>query len=431
MSIRPATAEDAAAIAEIFLSGAREAWGLAADELPAEMEPPPIHGGELVAEDDDGIAGFAIVKDCEIDLALHAPARVGPRRRPRARSLAAEDALRAAPCAEVSLWTEERNASARRDLPGVGLAQDQGAPRARLERHRDARAAVPQAPLSAIGGAPRAAALPAVGLVVLAVTSLQVGAAFAVELFDELGPAGAAFGRLAFAALILVAIWRPRLRGRPRGDLRVAVAFGLALGAMNLCIYEAMDRIPLGVAVTFEFVGPLGVAVAGSRRALDLLWVVLAAAGIVLLADYGGGSLDPAGVAFALAAGVLWAAYIVLSQRTGTLFGGGSGLAVAMVAGAALVAPFGIADAGAELLRPELLGAILAVALASSVLPYSLELEALRRLPTRVFGVLMSLEPAVAALAGLVVLDQGLAARDWLAIGLVVIASAGASTLEP
>jgi inner membrane transporter RhtA len=277
----------------------------------------------------------------------------------------------------------------------------------------------------------RPTAAPAVGLVVLAVSSLQVGAAFAVELFDELGPAGAAFGRLGFAALILVAIWRPRLRGRPRGDVRVAVAFGLALGAMNLCIYEAMDRIPLGVAVTFEFIGPLGVAVVGSRRALDLVWVVLAAAGIVLLADYGGGSLDATGVAFALAAGVLWAAYILLSQRTGTRFGGGSGLAVAMVAGAALVAPFGIAGAGSELLRPELLGALLAVALASSVLPYSLELEALRRLPARVFGVLMSLEPAVAALAGLVVLGQGLAARDWLAIGLVVVAGAGASTLEP
>ena len=279
--------------------------------------------------------------------------------------------------------------------------------------------------------APRRAAAPAVGLVLLAVSSLQVGAAFAVELFDELGPAGAAFGRLGFAALVLVSIWRPRLRGRPDGDLRVAVAFGLALGAMNLCIYEAMDRIPLGIAVTFEFIGPLGVAVVGSRRALDALWVVLAAAGIALLADYGGGSLDTAGVAFALAAGALWAAYIHLSARTGALFPGGSGLAVAMVAGAALVAPFGIADAGTELLRPELLGAVLAVALASSVLPYSLELEALRRLPPRVFGVLMSLQPAVAALAGLVVLDQGLAAQDWLAIGLVVVASAGASTLEP
>lgn len=271
---------------------------------------------------------------------------------------------------------------------------------------------------------------PAVGLVLLAVTSLQVGAAFAVELFDELGPAGAAFGRLGFAALILLAVWRPRIRGRPAADLRVAVLFGLALGAMNLCIYEAMDRIPLGVAVTFEFIGPLGVAVAGSRRPLDGLWVVLAAAGIALLADYGGGSLDALGVGFALGAGALWAAYIVLSARTGRIFPGGSGLAVAMVAGALLVAPFGIAGAGSELLRPELLGAVLAVALASSVLPYSLELEALRRLPERVFGVLMSLEPAVAALAGLVVLGQDLAGRDWVAIGLVVVASAGASTLE-
>ena len=274
----------------------------------------------------------------------------------------------------------------------------------------------------------RPVAAPAVGLVLLAVTSLQVGAAFAVELFDELGPAGAAFGRLAFAALILVAWWRPRVRGRP--GLATAVAFGLALGAMNLCIYEAMGRIPLGVAVTFEFIGPLGLAVALSRRPLDLLWVCLAALGILGLADYSGGSLDPVGVGFALAAGALWAGYIVLSQRTGTLFPGGSGLAVAMVAGAVLVAPLGIADAGSELLRPELLGAMLIVAVASSVLPYSIELEALRRLPQRVFGVLMSLDPAVAALAGLVVLGQHLALRDWIAICLVVIACAGASTLD-
>jgi inner membrane transporter RhtA len=266
-----------------------------------------------------------------------------------------------------------------------------------------------------------------VGLVLLAVTSLQVGAAFAVELFDELGPAGAAFGRLAFAAVILVAWWRPKVRGTPIGT---AVAFGLTLGAMNLCIYEAMDRIPLGVAVTFEFLGPLGVAVAGSRKPLDLLWVALAAAGIVLLADYSGGSLDPAGVAFALAAGALWAGYIVLSQRTGAVYPGGSGLALAMVAGAILVAPVGIADAGGELLQPELLVPLLAVALASSVLPYSLEIEALRTLPTRVFGILMSLEPAIATLAGFVVLSQDLAVRDWIAIGLVVIASAGASTLD-
>jgi inner membrane transporter RhtA len=269
----------------------------------------------------------------------------------------------------------------------------------------------------------------AVGLVVTAVASLQFGAGFAATLFDDLGPAGAAFLRLAIAAVVLLAIWRPRVRGRPASELRLAVLFGLTLGAMNVAIYSSFDRIPLGIAVTIEFVGPLGVAVAGSRRALDGLWVILAAAGIVLLADGGGtgGGLDTLGVVFALAAGVAWAAYIVLSQRTGQVWPGASGLAVAMVVGALLAAPLGIAQAGANLLDPGLLAAAAAVAVASSVIPYSLELEALRRLPARVFGILMSLEPAVAALAGLVVLGQSLAPRDWLAIVLVIVASAGAT----
>ena len=268
----------------------------------------------------------------------------------------------------------------------------------------------------------------AIGLVLVAVATLQVGAAFAVTLFEELGPGGAAFGRLALAAVVLLALWRPRLRGHPPADLRTAVLFGLALGGMNLCIYEAMDRIPLGIAVTIEFVGPLGVAVAGSRRPLDGLWVVLAALGVIGLADGGGSApLDLLGVAFALAAGALWAAYILLSKRTGRAFPGGRGLAIAMVPAALLAAPAGLAGAGGELLRPALLGALAVVALASSVIPYSLELEALRRLPQRVFGVLMSIEPAVAALAGLLILGQQLRARDWLAIALVVGASAGAT----
>jgi inner membrane transporter RhtA len=260
-----------------------------------------------------------------------------------------------------------------------------------------------------------------VALVVAAVTSLQFGAGYAVTLFDELGPAGAAFLRLAIAAVVLLAIWRPRLRG----DLRLAAAFGITLGLMNLCIYEAMDRIPLGIAVTIEFWGPLAVAVAGSRRPLDLLWVALAAAGILLLADPGGGSLDAAGIAFALVAGGLWAGYILLSTRVGAVFPGGSGLAIAMVFGALVTLPVGL---DADLLEPELLAAGAVVALASSVIPYSFELEALRRLPARVFGVLMSLEPAVAAVAGLVVLDQALGGREWLAIGFVVVASAGATS---
>ena len=266
----------------------------------------------------------------------------------------------------------------------------------------------------------------AVGMVLAAAGSLQVGAAFAITLFDELGPAGAAFLRLAFAAVILWAIWRPRLAG----DLKVAAAFGVALGLMNWFIYEAMDRIPLGVAVTIEFAGPLLVAVIGSRRPLDGLWIALAAAGILLLADPGGGSTDAAGVAFALAAAACWVAYIYLSKRTGAAFPGGSGLAIAMAVGALVVLPAGVLGGGGALTEPDLLGAVLVVALASSVLPYSLELEALRRLPEAVFGVLMSLEPAVAALAGFVVLGQELGARELAAIGMVVVASAGAASLS-
>jgi inner membrane transporter RhtA len=265
----------------------------------------------------------------------------------------------------------------------------------------------------------------AVGLVLAAAGSLQVGAAFAVTLFDDLGPAGAAFLRLAFAAVVLWAIWRPRLAG----DLRLAAAFGAALGLMNWSIYESIDRIPLGVAVTIEFAGPLLVAVIGSRRPLDGAWIVLAGAGIVLLADPGGDSIDALGVAFALAAAACWMAYIYLSKRTGAAFPGGSGLAIAMAVGALLVLPAGVIQADGALAEPDLLGSALVVALASSVLPYSLELEALRRLPAAVFGVLMSLEPAVAALAGFIVLGQDLGARELVAIGMVVIASAGAASV--
>jgi len=267
-----------------------------------------------------------------------------------------------------------------------------------------------------------------IALVIAAVTSLQFGAGFAVTLFDELGPGGAAFLRQAFAAVVLIAIWRPRLAGHALVDIRLAAAFGIVLGVMTWAIYSAMDRIPLGIAVTIEFAGPLAVAVIGSRRALDLLWVALAAGGILLLADPGGGSLDSAGVAFALLAATMWAFYILLSARVGQVFPGGSGLALAMVAAVMITAPVGISQAGSELLSPELLAAGAAVALASSVIPYSLELEALRRLPARVFGVLMSLEPAVAAIAGLVVLGQALDALEWVAIGLVVVAGIGVTS---
>lgn len=257
--------------------------------------------------------------------------------------------------------------------------------------------------------------------------TVQLGAALAKGLFDEVGPAGTVLLRVLLAALLLAAPWRPRLRGRSRGELLLAAAFGVSLAAMNLSFYGALARIPLGVAVTLEFVGPLGVAVAGSRRALDLVWVALAAAGILLLSDFGAADLDAVGVALAFLAGGFWAAYILLSARVGRAFPAGTGLTLAMVVAAALLLPAGVAAGGADLLRPGVLAVGAAVALLSSAIPYSLELEALRRLPPRVFGVLMSLEPAVAALAGFVVLGEVLGSREVAAILLVVVASAGAT----
>ena len=262
------------------------------------------------------------------------------------------------------------------------------------------------------------------------IVSVQIGASIAKSLFDSLGPGGTVFLRITFAALVLLLLVRPNLRGHDRSGYLVATVFGLALAGMNLSLYLAIDRIPLGVAVTLEFIGPLGVAVAGSRRMLDLLWVVLAAAGILLLAPLdvlGGTNLDPVGVAFALLAGCLWASYILLSARTGSAFPGGTGLVIALSVGTAVLLPVGIAGAGYDLLDPKLLLAGFGVAMLSSAIPFSLELEALRKLPARVFGVLMSLEPAVAALAGLVVLDERLEMRAVAAVLLVTVAAAGAS----
>jgi inner membrane transporter RhtA len=261
-------------------------------------------------------------------------------------------------------------------------------------------------------------------LVLGAVLSVQLGAAAATSLFDQIGPAGTVFYRLLFAALLLLAIWRPRPRAHDRDALRLALLFGVSLAAMNFCFYAALDRIPLGIAVTLEFVGPLGVAIAASRRRLDLVWVALAAAGILLLAGPGG-SLDALGAALALAAGGFWAAYILLTARIGRVFEGGRGLAMAMAIAAALMLAPGVAVGGGELLQAEVIGVGAAVAVLSSVIPYSLELEALRRLPVGVFGVLMSLEPGVAALVGLIALDQGLAAAEAVGIALVVAASVG------
>ncbi|MFI6099107.1 EamA family transporter [Lentzea sp. NPDC051213] len=268
-------------------------------------------------------------------------------------------------------------------------------------------------------------AIPPPALVLLGIVSLQVGAALAKQLFAVAGAAGTVTLRLVFAAVVLLAIWRPSLR-MDRRTLVVVLSYGTVLAAMNLCIYHAFERIPLGAAVTIEFLGPLAVAVFGSRRWLDGVWVLLAALGVLLLTRAQGG-LVWTGVLFALAAGACWAAYIMLAAKLGSATSDGKGLALAMVVGSLIALPFGVSSAGTAMLDPIVLAAGFAVALMSSVIPYSLELEALRRMPPRVFGILMSLEPAVAALAGLVVLGEHLRPAQWVAVCCVVIASVGAT----
>jgi inner membrane transporter RhtA len=280
------------------------------------------------------------------------------------------------------------------------------------------------------GGAGRGIAaldpVPPIALVLAGVTSIQFGAAIAATLFDDAGPGGASLLRLGFAALVLVALWRPRLSDHRPEHVRLAIVFGVVLGSMNVTFYEALDRIPLGTAVTIEFLGPIAVATLLSHRRLDLLWVLLAACGVVLLAaPWSDVGLDGVGVFFALCAATFWGLYIVIAQRASRFFNGGEGLAIASVAAAAVALIPGVAQAGADLLSPELLALGFVVAMMSSVIPYSLETEALRRIPANVFGVLMSLEPAVAALAGLIVLGQDMGAREILAIALVVAASIG------
>ena len=266
----------------------------------------------------------------------------------------------------------------------------------------------------------------AVALVLAAACSVQGGAAVAKTLFPHLGPPGVVFLRLLFGSAALWAIARPQLRGRPRAELRLLAALGVVLVSMNISFYEALDRAPLGVVVTVEFLGPLAVAVLGSRQAIDFVWVVLAAGGVALLADGGGSSVSSLGIVLAAVAGCFWALYILLSVRVGRAFPGASGLAPAMALGALLMAPWGIISAGHHLRDAQLVGAAVGVGLLSSALPWSLELEALRRLPSHVFSVVLSLEPAVAAGAGALYLHEHLRTRSWLAIGFVVLACAGA-----
>lgn len=269
--------------------------------------------------------------------------------------------------------------------------------------------------------------IPPIPLLLVSATSIQGGAALAKQLFPALGATGTSGLRLAFAALLLVAIFRPRLRGLGRAQWKAILPYGIALGTMNLTFYEALARIPLGLAVSLEFVGPLGVAIAGSRRPLDLLWALLAGAGILLISPWTGvgADVDPLGVALALTAGACWAAYIVFGKRLSGILSAGQSVSVGMLVAAAVVLPFSLADGVIAKVTPELFGLGLGVAVLSSALPYTAEMVALKALPERAFSVLMSIEPIVATLVGLAFLGEMLAPAHWLAVALVTVASAG------
>lgn len=270
----------------------------------------------------------------------------------------------------------------------------------------------------------------AIWLVVVGIISVQVGAAFAKDLFGTISPTAIVWLRLVTSALVLTAIARPRLKARSREDWMVVVGFGVSLGVMNWAIYQSFARIPLGIAVTIEFIGPLTLAVLGSRQARDLVWVGLAGLGVLLL-GFEPADLTVAGVLYALLAGAAWAAYILLSARTGARWPGLDGLAVASILATLLLTVPALISGGDTLLdgRVLMIGAM--IGLLSSVIPYSCEMTALRTLPPSVFSILMSLEPAAAALAAIVVLQEFLTPLQCVAIGCVIAASVGATRGRP
>ncbi|MCX4973539.1 DMT family transporter [Streptomyces sp. NBC_00620] len=286
--------------------------------------------------------------------------------------------------------------------------------------------AVAAAAAASTEGSGRWGSLGPLGLVLAGGISVQFGGALAVTLMPRVGALGVVALRLAVAAIVLLAVCRPKVRGYSRADWGTIVVFGITMAAMNGLFYQSVDRIPLGTAVTLEVLGPLALSVLASRRAVNLVWAGLALGGVFLLGGGGFSSLDPVGVAFALSAGAMWATYIVFSARTGRRFPQADGLALAMVVAAVVFLPLGIVESGSKLLVPTTIALGAAVAVLSSVLPYTLELLALRRLPASTFAILMSLEPAIAATAGFLVLNQALSLTEACAIALVIAASMGA-----
>ncbi|WP_034414389.1 EamA family transporter [Deinococcus marmoris] len=278
----------------------------------------------------------------------------------------------------------------------------------------------------------RSFSLPPIPALLLSMLSIQAGAAYAKSLFPLIGPLGTTGLRVGLAAAILMLIFRPNLRLLTRDDWRAVIPYGAVLGLMNLTYYLSLERLPLAIAVTLEFLGPLLLAAALSRRALDFLWVALAGLGIALISPHGtGAALDPIGVALALVAGAFWAAYILLGGTVGRRLSGTTGVAVGMLVAAAVCVPFGVAQAGTALLAPGVLLTGLGVAALSSALPYSLEMRALRLVPPRIFGVMMSIEPAMGAVCGLLFLGEMLLGLQWLAIACVIFASAGINLTTP
>lgn len=283
--------------------------------------------------------------------------------------------------------------------------------------------------MSAAPAASTSRTLSPIPAVLLAIVSVQGGAALAKGLFPALGATSTAAVRITLSAVVLLALFRPPLAHLSRAQWRAIIPYGVTLGVMNCTFYLALERVPLGLAVTIEFLGPLAVAVLGSRRLQDFLWVLLAATGIMLLAPWRGGatSLDLLGVVLALVAGACWAGYILLGGRVSRLFTDGQGVATGMLFAALVILPFALADGLLSRLTPARFGTALGVALLSSALPYTLEMMALRALPSRTFGILMSLEPAVAALFGLLFLGEQLTPVQWFAVVAVSAASAGSA----